>query len=142
MFWKKKPDFSQFHAIGLKCWVLDQFPNTKFDPRSRKFTYLGPAENSAGWLYWDGRAVQTSRNIVFDDKQALSSAHQGEIAQIEGARHESSESDEPVINEVERVDRNGNVDPGSIAESVDAPEPAPQQEPESDVESPHSLDAD
>jgi len=68
VFWGKKPDISHLEEFGKTCWVLQQDGNnSKLDPKSRKFIFVGVADGTKGYRYYNSKTHQilTSRNVVF-----------------------------------------------------------------------------
>jgi transposase InsO family protein len=68
VFWGKKPDVSHLQEFGKICWVLQQGGNlSKLDPKSREFIFVGIADGTKGYRYYNTKTHQilTSRNVVF-----------------------------------------------------------------------------
>ena len=71
VFWKKKPDISHLEEFGRDCYVLQQDrTNSKLDPKSRKFIFVGIDAGTKGYKYYkpSTRKVLMSRNVEFLDK--------------------------------------------------------------------------
>src|SRR5262249_31411319 len=67
-FYGKKPDVSRLEEFGVKCWVLvPEERRTKLEPRAEEHIFVGIAENSKSWKYYNvkTRNIQFSRNITF-----------------------------------------------------------------------------
>ena len=93
----EKPDLSDLHEFGSKCWVLDQSGERgKLDPKSRPCLFLGFAGLSKAYLCWDQakNSIVKSRNVVFavptrpieDSLPPVQSAPTGESGKDEGSR--------------------------------------------------------
>jgi len=70
-FTGKKPDISMLQECGIKCWVLQQDgQNSKLDPKSREFIFVGLSDHGKAWRYWNphSRQIQTSRNVIFENQ--------------------------------------------------------------------------
>lgn len=68
-FWGEKPDVSDFHEFGIKCWVLNQGPGRKkLAAKSNEFMFTGISTSSKAWKYYDTahRSIKKSRNVIFD----------------------------------------------------------------------------
>ena len=64
----QKPDVSALQEWGIRCWVLtDRKKRTKLDPKSQPMFFMGIAEGTKGWRYYDPRSrkIGKSRNIIF-----------------------------------------------------------------------------
>ena len=69
----QKPDVSALQEWGIKCWVpTDRKKRTKLDPKSQPMYFMGIAEGTKGWRYYDPRArkIGKSRNLIFCCTQA------------------------------------------------------------------------
>ena len=68
VFWGKKPDVSHLQEFGRACWVLQQNGDpSKLDPKSREFIFVGIADGTKGYRYYNTKTHQilTSQNVVF-----------------------------------------------------------------------------
>ena len=68
VFWGKRPDISCLREFGKKCWVLQQDgKNSKLDPKSHQFIFVGIAVGTKGYRYYNPQTHQilTSCNVVF-----------------------------------------------------------------------------
>ncbi|QRV89278.1 Retrovirus-related Pol polyprotein from transposon TNT 1-94 [Ceratobasidium sp. AG-Ba] len=68
LFTGQKPNVLHLQEFGAKCWVLDQSGKTsKLEPRSKKYHFMGFADNSRAWRYWkpETRQILKSRNVIF-----------------------------------------------------------------------------
>jgi len=70
-FTGKKPDISMLQEFGVKCWILQQdSQNSKLDPKSQEFIFVGLSDHNKAWRYWNphSRQIQTSRNVIFENQ--------------------------------------------------------------------------
>ncbi len=64
----QKPDVSNLQEWGTRCWVLTSpEQRTKLDPKSKPMYFMGVADGSKAWRYYDpvARRVGKSRNVIF-----------------------------------------------------------------------------
>jgi len=70
-FTGKKPDISMLQEFRVKCWVLQQDgQNSKLDPKSQEFIFVGLSDHSKAWRYWNPHScqIQTSQNVIFENQ--------------------------------------------------------------------------
>jgi hypothetical protein len=63
-----KLDISHLQEFGRTCWVLQQDgKNSKLDPKSHQFIFVGIADGTKGYRYYNSQTHQilTSWNVVF-----------------------------------------------------------------------------
>ena len=75
VFWGKKPDVSHLEEFGKTCWVLQQDgKNSKLDPKSHQFIFVGVADGTKGYRYYNPKTHQTltSQNVVFATEERVS----------------------------------------------------------------------
>jgi hypothetical protein len=75
VFWGKKPNIAHLEEFGKTCWVLQQDGNnSKLDPKSRKFIFVGVADGTKGYRYYNSKTHQilTSRNVLFEVEERVS----------------------------------------------------------------------
>ena len=82
----QKPDVSALQEWGIKCWVLtDRKKRTKLDPKSQPMYFMGIAEGTKGWRYYDPRArkIGKSRNLIFAVPKRESHANDDDLDYVE-----------------------------------------------------------
>ncbi|KAF7371239.1 Transcription factor [Mycena sanguinolenta] len=79
----RKPDFSDVHEWGCKCYVhqqMDVVKQSKLDPRAKEGRWMGLDDASQGHrIYWPGeRKVSVERTVVFQPFTAILDENEGE----------------------------------------------------------------
>ena len=75
VFWGKKPNVAHLQEFGKTCWVLQQDgKNSKLDPKLCQFIFVGIADSTKGYRYYNTQTHQTltSRNVVFKTDEDMS----------------------------------------------------------------------
>ncbi|MBW0540467.1 hypothetical protein O181_080182 [Austropuccinia psidii MF-1] len=78
MVTNKKPDLSPLRTFGCKAYVHNMTHRKDLTPKAKELFFLGIAEDSKGWIFWDDkqRSVIRSASAVFDERSRLTEASQ------------------------------------------------------------------
>ncbi|MBW0472687.1 hypothetical protein O181_012402 [Austropuccinia psidii MF-1] len=78
----KKPDLSPLRTFGCKAYVHNMMHRKDLTPKARELFFLGIAEDSKGWIFWDDKQklLIKSASAVFDERSGLL-----EVSQTPGA---------------------------------------------------------
>ncbi|MBW0539433.1 hypothetical protein O181_079148 [Austropuccinia psidii MF-1] len=72
----KTPDLTPLKVFGCKAYVHNALHRKDLSPKARELIYLGVAEDSKGWVFWniEQKTIVRGASAVFDERSGLSTS--------------------------------------------------------------------